>query len=146
MQIHLKRLRPPNKRPAHVSHSRDLRGRDRFTSWRPHPSSQNAVLLHSVYAPAREDDMAGRLVPSILLQGNSRASDPALKRAPLAIVISRGIGDKPIITTANGRSRNARIRPAVQMAYRVSGKSKACSVRDQKSSRLRSRYHHRLWI
>jgi hypothetical protein len=44
----------------------DIRGRDcksRFKRWRPHPSSQNAVLLHSVDAPAREEGVAG--LPSI---------------------------------------------------------------------------------
>jgi hypothetical protein len=36
----------------------DILGRDcqpRFVRWRPYPASQNALLLHSVDAPAREE-------------------------------------------------------------------------------------------
>jgi hypothetical protein len=43
----------------------DIRGRDcqpRFASWRPYPTSQNALLLHSVDAPAREEEEGGRVV------------------------------------------------------------------------------------
>jgi hypothetical protein len=40
----------------------DIRGRDcqpRFVRWRPYPTFQNALLLHSVDAPAREEDEGG---------------------------------------------------------------------------------------
>jgi hypothetical protein len=41
----------------------DIRGRDskpRFVRWRPYRASQNALPLHSVDAPACEDDRVGR--------------------------------------------------------------------------------------
>ena len=41
----------------------DIRNRDckpKFKRWKPYPTSQHAVPLHSVDAPAREDEVAGR--------------------------------------------------------------------------------------
>ena len=43
----------------------DIRGRDcqpRFVRWRPYPGSQDGLLLHSVDAPAREEEEGGRVV------------------------------------------------------------------------------------
>jgi hypothetical protein len=43
----------------------DIRGRDckpRFVTWRPYPGSQNGLLLHSVDAPAREEEEGARVV------------------------------------------------------------------------------------
>jgi hypothetical protein len=60
-------IRGETERTAGLTMSEpDIRRRDcqpRFVRWRPYPGSQNALPLHSVEAPAREESLAGRGLP-----------------------------------------------------------------------------------
>ena len=57
----------------------DIRGRDcqpRFVRWRPYPGSQDGLLLHSVDAPAREEEEGDRVGGSrYVIVSSSAAAD-----------------------------------------------------------------------